>query len=357
MKKYSCEIRDIAKSLLLLVFASLIGFIFYYAGLSEANIIMVYILAVLITSIVTTYRIYSLVSSFISVIVYNLLFTDPIFSLRADDKDYPVTFVIMFIAAFLTGSLAVKLKKNAREKEEAALLAQKEQLRANLLRSISHDLRTPLTAISGNSSILLENADKFNEETKKQLYTDIYDDSQWLINLVENILSISKMEEGTLNLNLSAELLDEIIAEAMHHIDRRKTEHRIVVGEMEELLLVRVDARLITQVVINLIDNAIKYTQEGSDIIITAKKQQGQAVVSIADNGPGIDDEMKPYIFDMFYTGAKKVADSRRSLGLGLSLCKSILNAHGGEIMVTDNQPRGTVFTFTLPLEEVEIYE
>ena len=500
---------DMGKSLGMLVLSSIIGYVFWRLGMSESNIIMMYILSVLVTSVITTQRIYSLISSVVSVVVFNFLFTEPRYTLLAYEKDYPVTFIIMFVAAFLTGTLAKRLKrqaaqaaqaafrtkilfdtnqllervkereqiitvtatqlmkllnkdmliylaknealleprffapdgkparreyfsdkeravalwvlknnkhagattdtlsdaqclylsirtsegvygvigivmhekpldsfensillsilgecalaleneKNAREKEEAAFLAQKEQLRANLLRSISHDLRTPLTSISGNASNLLSNEEKFDEETKKQLYADIYDDSMWLINLVENLLSVTKIEDGKLNIHLQAELLDELVTEALAHISRKKMEHTILYQACDDIILVKVDARMIMQIIINIVDNAIKYTQKESQIIISTKKEGNRVIVSISDNGPGIPDEMKPFIFDMFYSGTKNVADSRRSLGLGLSLCQSIITAHGGELKLSDNIPHGAVFTFSLPIEEVNLYE
>ena len=123
------------------------------------------------------------------------------------------------------------------------------------------------------------------------------------------------------------------------------------------MLLAKMDARLIVQVIINIVDNAIKYTPKGSHILIKTKKQGDKAVVTISDDGDGIPDEMKAKVFDMFYSGSNQIADSRRSLGLGLSLCKSIINAHGGTITVSDNTPHGTVFTFTLPAGEVQIHE
>ena len=500
---------DIIKSVAMIVIASVIGYGFWKLGMSESNIIMVYILGVLFISVITTHRIYSLISSIVSVFVFNFLFTEPRYTLLAYEKDYPVTFVTMFVAAFLTGSLAIRLKKqakqaayaayrtkilfdtnqllegvkekdqiitvtatqlikllgrdmviysaekdipgdpkffavsgesesgdylsekekavafwvmknnkhagattdtlsdakclylsirtsnavygvigivikdkpldafensillsilgecalalenekNAREKAEAALVAQKEKLRANLLRSISHDLRTPLTSISGNASNLLSNGEKIDDEEKKQLYSDIYDDSMWLINLVENLLSVTKIEEGRLNIRSQAELLDEIIAEALQHVSRKKTEHKICFQASDEFILVKVDARLIMQVIINIVDNAIKYTQKDSRIEITTRKEQGKAIVRIADNGPGIPDERKPLVFEMFYNGTKSIADSRRSLGLGLSLCKSIIAAHGGTLELSDNIPHGAVFTFSLPTEEVDLHE
>ena len=255
------------------------------------------------------------------------------------------------------GALAIENRRNALEKEQAALQARNEELRANLLRTISHDLRTPLTSISGNASNLLSNGKSFDEDTKLQLYTDIYDDSMWLINLVENLLAVTRIEEGRLNIRASANLIDEVIAEALHHVNRKSVEHCITVKHEEDFILAKIDARLIVQVIINIVDNAIKYTPKGSHIQIKTRKQDEHVIVTVADDGEGIPDELKPKVFDMFYSGANKIADSRRSLGLGLSLCKSIIHAHGGTISVSDNIPHGTVFTFTLPAEEAQIHE
>ena len=160
-----------------------------------------------------------------------------------------------------------------------------------------------------------------------------------------------------MNLNPSAELMDEVIAEALRHINRRSVEHEISVHSGEDFLLAHMDARLIVQVVINIVDNAVKYTPAGSHIRIETEKAGAWVVVRIADDGPGISDEAKAQVFDMFYSGANRVADSRRSLGLGLFLCKSIVTAHGGAISVRDNQPHGTIFEFTLPAEEVQLHE
>ena len=254
-------------------------------------------------------------------------------------------------------ALALENDKILREKEAVALRAQNERLRANLLRSISHDLRTPLTSISGNASILMSDGDHFDEETKHQLYTDIYDDSIWLIELVENLLAISKIEDNHMNMQFTTEVLDEVLMAALEHVDRRKSEHRMVVNNSDELLLIKMDARLIVQVIINVVNNAIKYTQQGSVITISTEKQGDKAIIQIADNGPGVGDDEKDRIFEMFYCGSGQSADSQRSLGLGLALCKSIITAHGGEISVSDNVPCGAIFTITLPLEEVSIHE
>ena len=479
--------------------------------LTDANIITVYILGVLLISIVTEGWFYSFSATIASVLVFNFLFTAPRFTLRAYDRSYPFTFAVMFLAALITGSLASRLKqhagqaardayrlkvlldtnqllqqakgkseilegtaqqivkllkretviydvkngklgqplhtipqggeilvedetceeqaavwalennrhagtgtdhfkqakrqyltirvnstvygvvgimiqkqpldafensvllsilgecalalendKNVREKEEAAILAKNEQLRANLLRTISHDLRTPLTSISGNANNLLYNESCLDAQMRRQIYGDIYDDSMWLIDLVENLLSVTRIEEGRMQIRQSAELVDEVIREALKHTGQSRTGRTIKVEEEDELILAKMDARLIVQVLINLIGNAVKYTPQGTDITVRVKKEKtenSQVIISVCDLGDGIPDDRKERVFDMFYTGGDQVADSRRSLGLGLGLCRSIINAHGGKIWISDNIPHGAVVTFTLPAEEVALNE
>jgi len=254
-------------------------------------------------------------------------------------------------------ALTLENSRNAKEKEAAKLQAENEKLRANLLRSISHDLRTPLTSISGNAGMLLSDLEKLDNDTIRQMCGDIYDDSAWLTNLVENLLAVTKIEEGRMRLQKQPHLVEEIVTEALQHISRKQTEHTVTVHHENELLLAKCDARLIIQVIINLVDNAIKYTPAGSHITITTKQNEQHTEISVADNGAGIPDSEKEKVFQMFYSGSNPIADCRRSLGLGLSLCKSIITAHGGEISVTDNAPAGTIFTFTIPSGEVEVHE
>ena len=243
------------------------------------------------------------------------------------------------------------------EKHRVEEQAQQEALRANLLRAISHDLRTPLTAISGNAGILMENASVLDAAKRRQLYTSIYDDSMWLANLVENLLSVSRIENGTIRLKMEPELLEEVFQEALTHLDRKAKEHTITVELPDDMLMAKMDARLIVQVVINIVNNAIKYTPPGSHVQVSARKRGESVEVRIADDGPGISDEAKAKLFDMFYTANNARGDGRRGLGLGLSLCRSIVQAHGGSITVEDNYPKGAIFSFTLPLAEVNTDE
>ncbi len=249
-------------------------------------------------------------------------------------------------------ALALENEKNAREKKAADVLAENERIRATLLRSISHDLRTPLMSISGNAGALLSNESRYSEQTRHQLYADIYEDSLWLTDLVENLLASTRLESGPANLRFSEELVEDIMDEAVTHI-RTGGDRTIRVEPVSELLMVRADLKLIVQVLVNLIGNALKYTPPGSTIVLSAERRGDMAAISVADNGPGISPEEKKHVFDMFYVGEKAVSSGRKSLGLGLALCKTIVNAHGGEIFITDNVPHGAVFTFTLPNVEV----
>ena len=155
----------------------------------------------------------------------------------------------------------------------------------------------------------------------------------------------------------SAELVEEIVTEALNHVGRGRTDHTITFHCADEWLMARADARLIVQVLVNIVDNALKYTPPGSHIAVTAAREGKMVAISIADDGPGVPPEVGDRVFDMFFSGSNRAADSRRSLGLGLALCRSIITAHGGTISLSQNQPHGAVFRFTLPAEEVQWHE
>ncbi|MEG1547479.1 MAG: DUF4118 domain-containing protein [Clostridia bacterium] len=496
----------------LLIIATLIGLTLKKLGFTDANIITVYILSVLFAAYLTDGTGYGVASSVLSVIVFNYLFTEPRFTLQAYGTGYPLTFIIMFIAAILTSSITAKAKQQAKSSAQKAyrtevlltasrnlqqaqsideilaetakqlnklldrvvliypasheqlgtpllfgadgvsadkledlsaqkemdaamwvlknnrhagkttktypdacclyfavrghttvhavagimmetddtleafdkslllallgecglalekqkldeaknalmLTAQQEQLRANLLRSISHDLRTPLTSISGNADMLLNADISLGNKQKRALYLDIYDDSIWLINLVENLLSITRMDDSSLKLHMKPEMVFDVMEEAVSHLGRKGTAYHITIEQGEELLMARMDAPLIIQVLVNLIDNAIKYTPAGSNIVLSGKCEGDNVLISVADDGGGVSDESKDSIFDMFSTGNSHRGDGRRGLGLGLALCRSIVRAHGGDIWVYNNVPHGAVFTFSLIREEVSIDE
>ena len=195
--------------------------------------------------------------------------------------------------------LALEKEITMREKQKAEAQANQENLRANLLRAISHDLRTPLTSISSNANILMESADQLEPEKKQSLFTAIYDDAMWLIDLVENLLSITRIEDNRINMNMEPEMISDIFTEAMAHLDRNASKHHIKAKLDDDMLVADMDARLMVQVVINIVNNAIKYTPEGSNITLSARKSNQMVIVEIADDGPGIPDASKDKLFDM----------------------------------------------------------
>jgi two-component system sensor histidine kinase KdpD len=358
MERWKSDLTDILKSIMILAIATGIGFLFRQINLTEANIIMVYLLSVMMIAVVTRKRCYSIISSVASVLIFNYFFTVPYFTLKAYSDDYPVTFLTMFLCSFITNSLVIQVREQTKQASEAKSRAENERLRSNLLRSISHDLRTPLTSISGNAAILLANADDMDRENRRHLYTNIYDDALWLIRLVENLLAVTRFENGTMELHWSVELVDDVVREALQHVNHKDDTRKIIMKESDNFLMAKIDAHLIMQVVINLVDNAIKYTPSDSEIHISVTDHGKMLQVEIADNGPGVPDEEKEKIFERFHVAQQNgIVDSRRSLGLGLSLCRAIVMAHGGEIHVVDNIPHGARFQFTLPKEEVTLRE
>lgn len=347
----------------ILVLCTLVGRLFFRLGFMSSTYIMVYLVGVLCTAMFTTGRWYCLLASVLSVLLVNYFFTEPYGTFRTGPDDV-VALAVMFVVALLVSSLTTSLKQQSLERERAnearrqmEAAARQEQLRANLLRSISHDLRTPLTSISGNAAILMDSGAQMTEPKRQELYAAIRDDAQWLSSLVENMLSITRMENGQLRLNLEPELLEDVFHEALAHLDRAACRHTLVTDLPDDLLMARMDAHLIVQVILNLVNNAVKYTPDGSRITLAARAEGDFVRVSVTDDGPGVPEESRDKLFEMFYTLDNARGDGRRGLGLGLSLCRSIVTAHGGQIEVHNVQPHGACFSFTLPLSEVTIHE
>ncbi len=227
-----------------------------------------------------------------------------------------------------------------------------ERFRGNLLRSISHDLRTPLAGIIGTSEMLLNMT--ATADRRYPLMAGIHKDANWLHSLVENILSLTRLQDGRLVLNKQEEAAEEVVGAAIRHISRYYPEYEIAVHVPEELLLVPMDAKLIRQVLINLLDNAIKHTALHKEIGVTVTKDavKGYAVFSVRDNGEGIAVSELPHVFQMFYTSRVRHADAQPGIGLGLPICDAVVKAHGGTITARNctNGP-GAELIFTLPLE------
>ena len=235
------------------------------------------------------------------------------------------------------------------ERNQIALQTQRESLQANLLRAVSHDLRTPLTNINGSVGILMGKDQTLKPEVREQLYTAIDDDTNWLINMTENLLAATQLETDMTKLKTAPELLEDLFQSAVRQLDRRARDHHISVDLEDQTLMASMNAGMIQRVIINMMNNAIQYTPKDSHIILSGTRRKDWVEISVSDDGPGIPDEAKKHLFDLFYTAEQGKPDSKRGLGLGLHLCQSIVNAHGGTITVSDHAPSGTTFRFTLP--------
>ena len=235
------------------------------------------------------------------------------------------------------------------ERNQIALQTQRESLQVNLLRAVSHDLRTPLTNINGSVGILMGKDQTLKPEVREQLYTAIDDDTNWLINMTENLLAATQLETDRTKLKTAPELLEDLFQSAVRQLDRRARDHHISVDLEDQTLMASMNAGMIQRVIINMMNNAIQYTPKDSHIILSGTRRKDWVEISVSDDGPGIPDEAKKHLFDLFYTAEQGKPDSKRGLGLGLHLCQSIVNAHGGTITVSDHAPSGTTFRFTLP--------
>lgn len=321
-------------------------------GFSDATPIMVYVLGVIVCAMLTSGRRYCFLSTVLSVLGCNYFLVEPRFSFAVSSLDYLGTLVALFVVALLASQLVTLMRQSARESMEASLVAQDARLRSDLLRAVSHDLRTPLTSISGSADMLLDPCAELTDGERERLVKGIYDDSVWLNNVIENLLAATRIEHGAVKLKLSCELVSDVIEEALSHVSRDVSHHTVVVDPSDELLLANMDGRVIVQVLVNLINNAIYHTQEGSTITISSWREGDWCIIRVADDGPGIPDEEKARVFEEFYTSSASHADARRGIGLGLSLCRTIIEAHGGTIRVEDVDPHGSAFVFTLEARE-----
>ncbi|WP_246169847.1 DUF4118 domain-containing protein [Alkalibaculum sporogenes] len=484
---------------LLITASSIVGYAFRFTGFPETNIVIIYLLAVLMTSWLIDGFIFGILASVIATFAFNFFFTEPYYTFTVYDPSYFITFIIMTITALITSTLTSHVKQSALSAKEreaetkavynltnhltdakdiheiagtsvkalsdcfdcnAAILcfdsnglpelsfiqqitpekqvrrkvddivtlkhridglrtgydtgtefydwpiygrenilgiiripkeraqamtesqikllhsmiestalamdrfmaseqrlkereeATQERYRGNLLRSISHDLRTPLSGIMGTTEMLMDMTE--SHDPRYSLLENIHNDANWLHSLVENILNLTRLQEGKLILNKQMETVEEVIGSAVNRISQRAPKHEITVSVPDKLFFVPMDAKLIEQVLINLLDNSIKHTIADAEISVSVKKEENtnSAVFVVKDKGTGISTEELPYIFEIFYTSRMKSPDVKSGIGLGLAICDTIIKAHGGTIKAMNRSKcPGTEIIFTLPLE------
>ena len=320
---------------------------------SDVHVPMIFVLMVLIISMLTDGYFYGILAAVASVFAVNWAFTYPYMKLDFSVYGYPLTFITMLAVGIASSALASRLK----EHQKLRLEAEREKTRANLLRSVSHDLRTPLTSISGSVAAVLEDSGTLTEDARRELLENARDDAQWLSRMVENLLSITRMS-GAGEIAKTDEVLEEVLGGAVQNFKKRNPEIQVSVSVPDNILFVPMDAMLIEQVVLNLMDNSVQHGKTTDTISVTVKDDGDFAVVSVADNGSGISQRILPHLFDgTLQFSSSNGSDSNRFMGIGLAVCKTIVEAHGGTITAGNLPSGGAEFCFTLRKSERKDYE
>jgi two-component system sensor histidine kinase KdpD len=317
---------------------------------SDVYVALIFVLVVVLVSRFTDGYLYGLLASLGGVVCVNYIFTYPYFAFNFTISGYPLTFLVMLAVSIVVSTLTAGYKQQERVRAEA----EKEKMRGNLLRAVSHDIRTPLTSIVGGVNAILENGDRLPDETRKSLLENIRDESQWLVGVVENLLSVTRISDSTSGIRKELEAGEEVLSAAVVKFRKRFPDLDVHVSAPDELLMVPMDAILIEQVLINLMENSALHGVTTSRIDLRLRREENMAVFEVADDGRGISREALGHLFDgcMTHVGDEPESDQRRNMGIGLSVCMTIVQAHGGT-MTARNQPSGgALVAFTLPLEE-----
>lgn len=339
---------DFLVTFAILIAASLVCFLFMRIAEADTHVPLIFVLAVLCVSRFTHGYLYGIVSSIVAVFGVNFAFTYPYFKLDFSLTGYPLTFLVMLTVAVIVSTLTTQIKAQ----EQMRLDMDREKMRSNLLRSISHDIRTPLTSIAGSASAILENEDQLSAPEKKALMEDIRSEAELLNQSVENILSITRVSDPALKLPKSPELPEEIIENVVKNFRKRHPGIRVSVNLPTEPLLVPMDPILIGQVFSNLLENAVQHGETTDEVIISVNQKGKRAVFSVEDNGRGIPSPLLSHLFDGTLPLNRNRSDCGRNMRIGLSVCKTIIDAHQGTLTAENKTEGGAAFRFTLPLEE-----
>lgn len=353
VKKWEITWKNTLVTAAILIGVTAVAWIYHRLSAGTVNIVMFYTIALIFIPRFTQGYVPGIVAAMVSVGCVNYLFTYPYFQWDFTREGYPVTFFCMLVVAVAVSAVTsyTKLQAQILAKQEKQLMdAEKEKMRANLLRAVSHDLRTPLTGIIGASSSYLENEAFLSDEKKRDMVTHIREDANWLLNMVENLLTVTRIRDGAASVNKSLEPVEEVLSEAVRRLKKRIPSARVSVSLPEEFVMVPMDAMLIEQVLINLMENAHFHGWSGRETKCYTKIGEEEVTFFVKDYGPGIPADRLETIFDGESQMENGACDGRRGMGIGLSICKTIITAHGGTIRAM-NHNAGAEISFTLPRE------
>ncbi len=345
MKKSCTILKNLIITAVILCISFLLCLFIRNIFKTDSLIPAIFVLAVFLTSLITQGYIYGILCSLISVLAVNYAFTSPFFKLNFTMPENIVSTVIMIIVTLITGALTTKLKRQEALKAES----EKERMRANLLRAVSHDLRTPLTTIYSSTSAILENQNCFTDEQKLKMLHGIKDDAEWLTRMVENLLSITKLDGGNVKIIKTPTVLEELIDSVLMKFNKRYPKTPVNICIPEDFLTIPMDAILIEQVIINILENAVQHAFGMTELALKVSEAHNKVIFEITDNGCGIDAERLKTIFSGCGNDISRPSDGRKTnSGIGLSVCASIIKAHGGDIYAEIPKSGGTSFKFTL---------
>lgn len=341
--------KNILLSVLIIVLAFALSVLFQQMDVHE-HITTIFVFAVFLISLLTEGYVYGVVSAVASTLAVNYAFTYPYFAINFIIPVNLISAVIMVTVAILTGMLTTKIKLHEAEKAES----ERERMRANLLRAVSHDLRTPLTTIYSASSMLRGKRKNLTEQQQDEMLQSIQEDSEWLVRMVENLLSVTRIDSGKIKINKTPTILDELVDSVMTKFLNRYPGQDVILDIPDKIVVVPMDAILIEQVLVNLLENAVLHAEGMTRLSLRVFTLGKQAIFEIIDNGCGISADRLKYIFTGNYEARENAPDGRkRNVGIGLSVCATIIKAHGGEISAENRKDGGALFRFTLETEDM----
>ena len=354
--KILVHLKNTAIMLTVLGFAFAVSIVFQNILEMREHITTVFVFAVFLVSLLIDGYLYGILTAFLGVIAVNFAFTFPFFALNFSIPENFISALIMITISLMTSGLTTKLKKWQEIKAEG----ERERMRANLLRAVSHDLRTPLTTIYGSSTAIVENYSELSDESKIKMISGIKEDSQWLIGMVENLLSITKIDGGSVKLIKSPIVLDELIDSVILKFKKRFPEVTLNIDVPDDLVIIPMDPILIEQVILNILQNAVHHAKGMTKIDMSVSVAHDRAVFSICDDGCGIEKDRLDKIFVGYFADGENGSDTKRgNAGIGLSVCETIIKAHGGSISAENLPLKGAKFSFDLMIlkNETEEYE
>lgn len=342
------QVYSVFFTIITLCVAFAINMILDYFFRADSLIPAVFTLAVFLISLFTEGMYYGIAASLISVLALNFAFRYPYFAFNFSIAENIISAIIMFIITVVSCILSSKLKQQEKIKAETA----REKMRANLLRAVSHDLRTPLTTIYGSSSAIVDKYDQLSKEQILQLAGGIKEDSQWLMGMVENLLSVTRIDNDGVKIIKTSVVLEELIDAVLMRFKKRYPDQNIVVDIPDDFISIPMDAVLIEQVIVNILENAVQHATGMTEVKLKVFIVGSKAIFEISDNGCGIDKEKLPRIFSGYFENNEAPADyHKRSMSIGLSVCASIIKAHDGSITAENQKEGGCCFRFALDME------